>query len=296
MIESAQRWLTIRADATPSTGAGHAMRCLSVAEQWRELGGAAELWGDVSLEFVATRARNGGVEVRSQAQLHGRDLLLVDIYDEAERRRLAREHSHRTRVLVDDLISGEYREFDAVWNPNAYGEPTSYPDTTALAGEGYVPIREGLPRWSTNARGGAVAFGGGSLSNSLRRLVADLPAITRESEGTSVADPAPAGWRRVDPLDPWRSLHSARWLLIAAGSMLWEAAAVGIPVVVCITADNQVHAGGWAERHGAPVFDLRGDFAVDAVATRIAAALRAAHPLPSLVPGARQVASRLWEL
>jgi len=295
----AQRCLTIRADATSTTGAGHVMRCLSVAEQWQHLGGDAEIWGEVTLGFVAARAQGNGISMRAHAEPRGRDLLLVDIYGESERHSLSRLRSHRRRVLVDDLMSPQCRDFDAVWNPNAYGSRADYPQgpDVVLAGEEFVPLRPDLPRWSAaDARGGAIAFGGGALSTSLAQLAEALPPITNENSGWSVAQPVPANWRAVDTVTPWADLHRARWIVMAAGSMLWEAAAVGIPVVVCIVADNQIHAAAWAESRGAFVFDLRGEFDVNAAAREIAASAPRARALPALSSGARRVARRLWEL
>ena len=55
--------LVARAEATNSTGAGHAMRCLGVLERWIKAGGRVELWGTIEIDFVRLRAERAGVPV-----------------------------------------------------------------------------------------------------------------------------------------------------------------------------------------------------------------------------------------
>lgn len=289
--------LSIRADATAAAGAGHVMRCLAVAAAWRAAGGRAELLGTIEQPFALQRARELAVEVRGAAAGAG-DVLLVDVYDAGERRRLAGAR-YEVRVLVDDIPGTACVGYDAIWNPNAYAEAANYAGFAGevLAGADCVPLRDGLPPWDAAATGGAVSLGGGRDAR-LTPLVQALPRLTATPTGWSTVEPAPPGWRRANPADPWRDLCRARWVLIAAGSMLWEASAVGIPVMVLATADNHRLAADYARRHGAPVLDLSSAGGGDALPAErwVQEASGAARPLPRLQSGAAQVARRLRAL
>jgi carbamoyl-phosphate synthase large subunit len=261
------------------------MRCMTVAAAWRNAGGTAELLGRIELPFVEQRARELGVAVRA-ARPEAGDVLLVDVYDARERYTWAAA-PYGTRVLVDDLPGECPDRYDALWNPNAYAERAHYTEFggEVLAGADYLPLREGLPEWDTAATGGAVSLGG-ALHTRYADLVQTLPRLTGVSTGWSTVEPVPPGWRRANPVEPWTQLSRARWILIAAGSMLWEAAAVGIPVMVLATADNQRLAADYARRHGAPVLELpaTADYAAGEAAgtTAAASALRRGACRPAI--------------
>jgi UDP-2,4-diacetamido-2,4,6-trideoxy-beta-L-altropyranose hydrolase len=288
--------LILRADASASVGAGHVMRCLNVAERWIEAGGRAECWGGVDLQFVRRRAESLGVPIVAHPSTSG-SVLLVDVYGEDERRSLATSRAAGRRVLVDDLAESVPRSYDAVWNPNAYGDANLYSGFSGevIAGEDCVPIRCHLPRWVGDGPG-AVSFGAGQMPAALRSAVSQLHTAFGVDNGWGVGESLPPGWRRANEDDSWSDLHHAAWLITAAGSTLWEAAAVGIPVVVVVFADNQALAAEWAAQHGAPVLDLRDRTDAAKTAADIAAAVRRARPLPFLRSGAATVARCLLRL
>lgn len=76
--------LVARAQATDQTGAGHAMRCLGVLQEWVKAGGQAELWGNIEIDFVRRRAENMKVPIVAMPGANV-SLLLVDVYDDVER-------------------------------------------------------------------------------------------------------------------------------------------------------------------------------------------------------------------
>jgi UDP-2,4-diacetamido-2,4,6-trideoxy-beta-L-altropyranose hydrolase len=288
--------LILRADASASVGAGHVMRCLSVAERWIEAGGRAVCWGDVELQFVRRRAESLGVPIVAHPGMPG-SVLLVDVYGEDERRSLATSSAAARRVLVDDLGESVPRSYHAVWNPNAYGDANLYPGFSGevIAGEDCVPIRCQLPRWIGDGPG-AVSFGGGQIPTPLRSALSQFHSALGVNDGWGVGESLPPGWQRVNEDDSWSDLQHAAWLITAAGSTLWEAAAVGIPVVVVVFADNQALAGSWAAQHGAPVLDVRDCTDPAEIAADIATAVRGARPLPFLRSGAAAVARSLRQL
>lgn len=265
------------------------MRCLGVLGRWVSVGGRAELWGAVEIDFVRRRAEGAGVAIVATPDADA-SVLIVDVYDPVERVALGQGSAAGALVLVDDFGGDIPPGYSAVWNPNAYAEPSLYKGFAGrvLAGREFVPVREGLPIW-VGGGAGAVAFGGIRIPKRLANVVRALPAACGVSMLQCVGAPLPPCCRPVPPDDIWGALKHAPWLISAAGSTTWEAAVVGIPFVGVITADNHVVAAHWVASHGVPVVDLRRKEGLEDAASNLAAAVTRARPLPKLLPGARAV-------
>jgi spore coat polysaccharide biosynthesis predicted glycosyltransferase SpsG len=296
--DGARRLLLLCADATPEIGAGHAMRLAALAEAWSALGlGTARLHGEVTIHFVRARLRALGVEMGATP---GEDttgtIALVDSYDERRRAEAARMAEATVRVLVDDDGSAVPAGYHAVWNPNAHGSAALYQgfDGEVIAGEEAIPLRRDLPRWrGPHRRRVAVALGGGAVAPTLRAAMALLePGVPLAGPG----DWVPPAWEHVDSIDPWRTIARSSVLITSAGTSLWEAAAVGIPVVVVRSAANQTDGFRWAVGHGVPGVDALEPGDARALAARIASALPHAARLPLIRGGADAVARRLHAL
>jgi UDP-2,4-diacetamido-2,4,6-trideoxy-beta-L-altropyranose hydrolase len=288
--------LILRADASATVGAGHVMRSLTLAEHWIEFGGRAECWGKVDLPFAQRRADALGVPIVARQPEEG-SVLLVDIYNETERLSLALAGPAGRRVLVDDLGSDVPAGYDAVWNPNAYGRADFYRGFAGevIAGIDCVPIRRGLPRWVPGGAG-AISCGGGGATSALRAALSQLPVLLKMPQGLSVGACTPPGWRGANQNDTWSELRHATWLITAAGSTVWEAAAVGIPVAVVVFAEHQALVGEWASKAGVPVIDVRNRTDSSDIAAELAAKVKEVRPLPPLKSGAEGVARRLLRL
>lgn len=271
------------------------MRCLTLAESWLELGGRAQCWGNVDLGFVRRRAEAMRVPIVEERPNEA-SLLLVDVYDEAERISLARAVAG-SPVLVDDLGCAVPAGYRAVWNPNAYGRANLYPSFPGevIGGIDAVPIRRGLPRWQGNGPA-AVSFGGSDLPSGLQGALSQLPVSLGVPQGWAVGSFVPPGWHRANEDDMWADLHRAAYLITAAGATVWEAAAVGIPVVVVILAENQALIGKWAMEMGVPVIDIRDRGDSSYIVAQLATQVRAARALPSVQSGAEVVARRMLKL
>jgi hypothetical protein len=271
------------------------MRCVTLALEWRSAGfGPVGMFGSVTLDFVEERLRAADIPHSGPEEIPGGGVLVVDSYSRSVREE--RDSSgHRLRLLVDDTGEVVPSGFGAVWNPNAYGSPSQYPDFSGpvLTGPEAVPIRSGLPTWESGPadRAVAISLGGGLPSPPLRASMDRLAEIIGSRQVCGVGDWLPARWTRVDPRLMWETFANCAVLVTAAGTTVWEAAATGIPVVVIRTAENQSGVAEWASTHGVTTLDAEPGFEsslVDAVASAI--------PLPLLRSGAAGVARTLHRL
>jgi UDP-2,4-diacetamido-2,4,6-trideoxy-beta-L-altropyranose hydrolase len=290
--------LIVLADATPEIGAGHAMRCAALAEAWRKLRlGPMAFAGRVTIPFVLRRLRAAGAEVKSRVELaHRRRVVIADGYDRALQQRALKMPAD-LHVVVDDVGEAVPAGFDVIWNPNAYGDATLYPAFAGavVAGPEAVPVRSDLPNWrGASERRIGVSLGGGALPSVLRAAVEELAATCR---GWTVS--AVGTWtgkvRSVAIDDPWPTLVQCDRLLVASGTTVWEAAAVGIPVALIQTADNQSRIFAWARSAGAPGISLAADGTSD-LAGLLANAVMSAAKLPRIRNGAQAVARYLANL
>lgn len=283
--------LEVDADANAVIGAGHLMRCATLAEAWLDLGlGPVRFTGELKLPFAASRASQ--LAEREGGQADGSTVLVSDSYEPQHRERAALRTDARARILVDDLSGAVPEGFDAVWNPSPQASQSDYPRFrgAVLAGPDVLPIRTGLPRWRGAPGPTAVLLGGGSplpqVAAALELLATQWPSGDFVRLGTWM----PGGWKSLDAHHPWDGISRCGRLLTGAGTTLWEAAMVRVPVVVMLLAENQRRAFEWAVNAGAPGVDALAVTTSDALADQLSTALAAAAPLPSLRSGAERVA------
>jgi len=255
------------------------------------------LVGEVAIPFVRARLAEAGVGVRGDLPPTGReDVLVVDHYSEPVREACAARADFRLRVLVDDLGGAVPSGVDVVWNPNAYGEAASYAEFRGqvLAGPEYVPLREGLPEWrSSGASASGVMLGGGKLPERLQRALQLVAERFPDAAWKAAGDGMPRAWEQVEAVQPWTAFARCSRLIAGAGITMWEAAAVGIPVVVVVMAPNQAAAGAWARIHGVPTVDAVDQERPERLADAICAGLASARALPRVRNGAGEVVRAL---
>ena len=273
------------------------MRCAVLADAWRRAsGGRATVYGSVRISFVEERLHALGIAVEDFDRYQDdHAILVVDSYSDRVRMRGARAPA-RLRVLVDDTGNSIPPSFGIVWNPNAYGSAALYPDFSGvlITGVDAVPIRDGLGRW--NGRGSStigLTIGGGTASALIRAVVAELHAALGSRPLAASRALVPTAQMPLDAASMWRQLAACAAIVCASGSTLWEAAAVGVPVVVVAVAENQLSGLAWAKQQGVPTIDLTQLNDARSAARSILDALALASPLPRLTSGAGRVADRL---
>lgn len=287
--------LVLRADAGATIGAGHVMRSATLGEAWRRAGGDVVLEGEVSLDFVTSRLAHAGIPVVQPGTAEG-DVLVVDSYDTRLRAAAAGLHGFAHRLVVDDLGGVLPAGFDSVWNPNPYGHERLYPGFAGrvFAGPEWVPVRGGLPEWTGGGGVTVVSLGGGRIPGGLRDAMSQLARLLPDAEVAMAGEWAPRGWRRIPRDELWNEVVTAARLITAAGTTVWEAAAVGVPVVVVQTADNQRHVYRWVRDASVPGLDATVTDA-EYLAIQLRTLLPLAAPLPPLTSGADRLAAALLE-
>jgi spore coat polysaccharide biosynthesis predicted glycosyltransferase SpsG len=290
--------LACRADATPTIGAGHAMRLSVLAAAWQAAGGEVAWQGEITIPFVERRLAELGIPLQDELEEdRGVSVFVIDSYDATVRYTKGFTNAV-VRVLVDDLGGVVPPGYDVVWNPNAYGRAELYPGFSGavLSGPEAVAIRDGLPPWRTRPDGETVVtIGGGDPSASLRDALTQLSELVAGQRFAIAGGWAPPGWRVIAPDQLWATARDAKLVVTAAGTTVWEAASVQVPVILLQTADNQRFVYRWGRDAGVPGLNT---LLVDAefLAHQLRALLPAARPLPPLANGAPAVAMRLGGL
>jgi len=261
-----------RADALPSTGAGHVMRCLALAQHMHEAGvgcslitvspeaAAAERWRDAELEVlglgdvVPGSTRDAEETVARIANETG--VLIADSYAFDKDYLSVLQASGLKLAVFDDLAD---RPLSADWvinqNPGAdvHFDYAELPNATLLLGADYVVLRQGIK--DEVAIGGAgllITMGGSDLDNLGLQAVKALLAKGADFPMHLICSAPQAGFDeavalaghyetlRVSPPGPIeRHMINADAALCAGGVTSLELAHLGVASVALIIADNQ---------------------------------------------------------
>jgi UDP-2,4-diacetamido-2,4,6-trideoxy-beta-L-altropyranose hydrolase len=302
-------FILFRADATAAMGTGHVMRCLTLAEALRDHGIEAAFACAALTPSIERRLAAEGVAVRpvdvpveatlSAARELGANALVVDGYqfDPAWRRELRR--AGVPILAFQDMDDGLALHADLVLNAAADPADARWrraaPEAQFLAGPRYVMLRRELRRAMAASRepigrrsSVLVTFGGADPAGLTLPATAALDALLPPEVaidvviGGSVPDGAELAARvgslsgrvtgHLDPLEMGPLINRAGLAVSAAGGTIGELAALGVPALIVVVAENQVAgaaasvAGGWCE-----AFDGRGAAATGLVAGRAAA-------------------------
>jgi UDP-2,4-diacetamido-2,4,6-trideoxy-beta-L-altropyranose hydrolase len=195
------RVLVIRADAGVAMGTGHVMRCLALAQAWRDGGGDVAFAMGESTPAISRRVRGEGFEIAlldcnagsiddtnelaAIADEHSATWIVVDGYqfDSAYQSRI--KASGYNLVWVDDMGACAPYTADIVLNQNAYAGPELYrdrePGTVLLLGSRYALLRKEFLRcrswqrdFAPRAKHVLITMGGSDPDNASARIVEAL--------------------------------------------------------------------------------------------------------------------------
>ena len=323
----------LRADASSSIGVGHVMRSLSLGEALLDEGFGVELLSFELAPSLQSLATSCGIEVvePSCAPRSSEDaqfvlernaaIVVVDGYEFSRDFFAALEASNTTFAVIDDNAETKAQSPDAVINQNPHASESLYAHMQGtpklLLGLQYAMVRKEVREVAAMhlpTREGEVfvAMGGADflgltapivealVETGLQIRVAVGHANTQREHVQKLADQH-GHVTLIEQQDYVSSLASAHVAVLAAGSSLWEACAVGTPSIGLVVADNQIASANAAAKLGfTRVIDCRKSFSVEAVKREIEAcilggtsAMRGAALSVGIANGASKVASEL---
>jgi len=270
--------LYIRADGNAQIGTGHVMRCLSIADAVKKLGGEVAFivadnhmssllsergYNVICLDSIWDNMEEEAGKMVSLIKAHSIKKLLIDSYFVT--------HGYLQRLCdltyvtyVDDLNAFRY-PCAMLINYNCYadkfGYPIHYPGTKLLLGCEYAPLREEFQNLPSRvlrkkAQSVLVTAGGADPYNAAEKLVrnAKMSCDFKPLEFHVVAgrlNPHIGGLERLareyDGIVIHRDVQNMSRLMLdcdvavsAGGSTLYELCACGTPAVAFVLADNQI--------------------------------------------------------
>jgi UDP-2,4-diacetamido-2,4,6-trideoxy-beta-L-altropyranose hydrolase len=326
----------LRADASSSIGVGHVMRSLSLGEALLDEGFGVELVSFELTPSLQSLASSCGVEVveltcaprsSEDAQFvlqRTANIVVVDGYEFSREFFAVLEADSTTFAVVDDNAETNAQSPSAVINQNPHASASMYAhlqgNPKLLLGLQYAMVRKevrevaamNLPSHEGEvfvAMGGADFLGltapivEALAETGLQIRVAVGHANTQRTHIQKLADQF-GHVTLIEQQDYISSLASAHVAVLAAGSSLWEACAVGTPSIGLVVADNQFASANAAKKLGfTRVVDCRIRFNVDAVLNEVqscilggTSAMRGAALSTGVANGASLVASELGAL
>lgn len=259
-------------------GIGHVMRCLAIAQAWKERGGEVRLYTHAEapalrqrleiegLTLITPTHEAGSLEEAAEVAALARDAglcwLVADGYHFSSDYLSALQSTGIRLLVLDDLATQDLSMADIVLNQNAYASPAMYPAVKRLlAGSPHALLRREFIEWHGRRKAEArqamnvlVTLGGGDPDNVTRKVIALLASFTARRLSVQViigsANPHLESLRNVDvgshavellvnPPNLPELMSRADVAISASGSSCWELACLGLPMVLIITADNQ---------------------------------------------------------
>jgi spore coat polysaccharide biosynthesis predicted glycosyltransferase SpsG len=312
------------------------MRSLSLGEALIDEGFGVELVSCELASSLQSLATSCGIEVvePSCAQRSSEDaqfvltrnaaIVVVDGYEFSREFFASLELSDTSFAVIDDNAETNALSPNAVINQNPHAAASMYAhmkgNPKLLLGLQYAMVRKEVREVAAlhlPTREGEVfvAMGGADFlgltgpivealaETGLQIRVAVGHANTQREHVQKLADQH-GHVTLIEQQDYVSSLASAHVAVLAAGSSLWEACAVGTPSIGLVVADNQVASANAAAKLGfTRVIDCRKSFSVEAVKREIEAcilggtsAMRGAALSIGIAGGASKVASELGEI
>ncbi len=161
-----ERYLIIRVDASTQIGTGHLMRCLALAQAWKDAGGQVVFITACQNEGLLQRLREEGFDIHVLAHpypepgdwdytkdilaAHPNVWVVLDGYhfDEAYQQQV--KDAGYQLLVIDTKAHLKHYYADIVLNPYLHAEQLRYscePYTHLLLGTRYVPLRREFLAW-----------------------------------------------------------------------------------------------------------------------------------------------------
>lgn len=286
--------LLIRADARASSGMGHLMRCLALAQAWQDTGGNVHFIIDESNSGLCDRIRAQGFEVehpptnatpvqdasfvKSRAVENNVSWIVVDGYQFDTAYLQSVKESDARLLIIDDLCQFGPCGADVILNQNpqvcasAYGSQSE--GTKFLLGSRYALLRREFVAERSSARAFRqpgknvlIMMGGSDQHNVAERVLKALVDIKPEFSITVVlgannghagvlAKACPGCNLRVvrDPDNMAELMSWADLAISAAGTTAWEMCCLGLPAILIDVAENQIPVGCFLNDAGAAIY------------------------------------------
>lgn len=283
--------LLLRADASEQMGTGHLMRCLALAQYWRERGGEAALATRCRLGPLLERFRSEGVNLIEPKQdaeslSEAREILslandlkanwaaLDGYHFSADYQESLTKDGRRVLLIDDNGHAGRYSA-DLVVDQNLTANEKNYrqrrASTRLLLGTEYVLLRRefrkrrpDLRRRTGKKRNLLVSMGGSDPENVTAKVLravnhcAEVEVRVVIGSGNAfceslrkIAGKASSPTRLESGADMAELMSWADFAISAAGATLWELAYMGVPTLTVELVDHQRPIAAAFEKAGA---------------------------------------------
>ncbi|MHB8117233.1 MAG: UDP-2,4-diacetamido-2,4,6-trideoxy-beta-L-altropyranose hydrolase [Methanothrix sp.] len=197
--------LLIRADASPEMGTGHVMRCLALAQAWKDAGGCAIFAMAGEMPEIECRLRGDGFTVHHIIAKPGSEkdaaltadlaisqnacFVVVDGYQFGSEYQMSLKKARLHLLFIDDYGHAEFYYADLVLNQNIYAQEELYNDrdfkTELLLGTPFVLLRREFLSWRNRIRKNPdkagkilVTLGGSDPDNVTLKILSSLQSLT----------------------------------------------------------------------------------------------------------------------
>jgi len=217
--------LLIRADGNEIIGAGHLMRCFSIAQGFMREGGKVVLLTVPGLPAIEERMINSGISIRhlciseeSESDINetlhlseqiGPDWIILDGYHFNGSFHSELKKAGNKVLLMDDHGSLDYYAADLILNQNIYANPDMYDakyiNSNLLMGCKYSCLREEFVKWigwkrpkSVDVKKIIITLGGADPDNMTLKIIQALKSL--DDSGLHVTVIVGAGNQYIDIL------------------------------------------------------------------------------------------------